>query len=50
MDLIKQISSKGLVLDGAMSTALEKQGIDTNTDLWTAVALDKDLDKVYAWC
>ncbi|MGN9010648.1 homocysteine S-methyltransferase [Lactobacillus amylovorus] len=47
MDLIKQISSKGLVLDGAMSTALEKQGIDTNTDLWTAVALDKDLDKVY---
>lgn len=47
MDLIKQISSMGLVLDGAMSTALEKQGIDTNTDLWTAVALDKDLDKVY---
>jgi homocysteine S-methyltransferase len=27
MDLIKQISSKGLVLDGAMSTALEKQGL-----------------------
>ena len=47
MDLIKQISAKGLVLDGAMSTALEKQGIDTNTDLWTAVALEKDLNKVY---
>ena len=44
MDLIKQISAKGLVLDGAMSTALEKQGIDTNTDLWTAVALEKDLN------
>lgn len=47
MDFIKQISAKGLVLDGAMSTALEKQGIDTNTDLWTAVALEKDLNKVY---
>lgn len=36
MNLINQVSNKGLVLDGAMSTALEKQGIDTNTDLWTA--------------
>lgn len=47
MNLINQVSNKGLVLDGAMSTALEKQGIDTNTDLWTAVALENDLDKVY---
>lgn len=47
MNLIDQVSSKGLVLDGAMSTALEKQGIDTNNDLWTAIALEKDLDKVY---
>lgn len=47
MNLINQISNKGLILDGAMSTALEKQGIDTNNDLWTAIALEKDLDKVY---
>ncbi|EEJ72113.1 homocysteine S-methyltransferase [Lactobacillus ultunensis] len=47
MNLINQISNKGLILDGAMSTALEKQGIDTNNDLWTAIALEKDLDKVH---
>lgn len=47
MNLIDQVSNKGLVLDGAMSTSLESEGIDTNNDLWTAIALEKDLDKVY---
>lgn len=47
MNLIDQVSKKGLILDGAMSTALEKQGVNTNNDLWTAIPLEKDLDKVY---
>lgn len=47
MNLISQAINPGLVLDGAMSTALEKQGVDTNNDLWTAIALENNLDKVY---
>lgn len=37
MNLLKQIRDRGLILDGAMSTALEKLGIDTNNELWTAM-------------
>lgn len=47
MNLVNQARNFGLILDGAMSTALEKQGVNTNNDLWTAVALENDLDKVY---
>lgn len=47
MDLLKQIKNKGLVLDGAMSYELEKQGVDTNNKLWTATALIDQLSKVY---
>lgn len=39
--------SKGLVLDGAMSTPLENTGINTKHSLWTAKALDSDPDKVF---
>lgn len=45
--LVKQAQNKGLVLDGAMSTALEKQGIDTDNKLWTATALIDQLPAVY---
>ena len=44
MNLVNQARNFGLILDGAMSTALEKQGVNTNNDLWTAVALENDLD------
>lgn len=47
MNLLKQIQDHGLILDGAMSTALERLGVDTNNELWTAIALENDLDKVY---
>lgn len=47
MNLVNQARDFGLILDGAMSTALEKQGVNTNNDLWTAVALENNLDKVY---
>lgn len=47
MDLINQVANRGLIIDGAMSTALEHEEIDTNNDLWTAIALEKDLDKIY---
>ncbi len=30
---------KGLVIDGAMATELEKRGVDTGSDLWSAAAL-----------
>lgn len=46
MSLIED-AKKGIVLDGAMSDELEKQGIDTNSKLWTGAALINDLDKVY---
>lgn len=47
MKLIEQIQNKGLVLDGAMSDELERQGVDTNNPLWTATALVDQLNKVY---
>lgn len=47
MGLLEQIKNKGLVLDGAMSCELEKQGVDTNNKLWTATALIDQLSKVY---
>lgn len=37
----------GIVLDGAMSDELERQGVETNNKLWTATALIDQLDKVY---
>lgn len=46
MNLVEE-ARDGIVLDGAMSDELEKQGIDTNTKLWTGIALINDLDKVY---
>lgn len=47
MDLITAVHNKGLVVDGAMSTALEKLGVNTQNNLWTAIALVNDLEKVY---
>ncbi|MCT6856991.1 MAG: homocysteine S-methyltransferase family protein, partial [Bombilactobacillus mellis] len=47
MDLITEVHNKGLVVDGAMSTALEKLGVNTQNNLWTAIALVNDLEKVY---
>lgn len=46
MSLIEQ-ANKGIVLDGAMSDELERQGVDTNSELWTGIALVDQLDKVY---
>ncbi|GEN49224.1 homocysteine S-methyltransferase [Ligilactobacillus pobuzihii] len=36
----------GLVLDGAMATELEKYGVDTSNDLWSATALINNPDAV----
>ncbi|KAA8788562.1 hypothetical protein CYJ79_07435 [Lactobacillus crispatus] len=47
MGLLEQIKNRGLVLDGAMSYELEKQGVDNNNKLWTATALIDQLSKVY---
>ncbi len=40
-DYIKEnlVNKKALVLDGAMATELEKRGVDTSSDLWSATAL-----------
>ena len=35
-----------LVIDGSMSTALEKMGLDLNHRLWTAKALAENPEKV----
>lgn len=39
-DLIKNWLEKqsALVVDGAMATELEKRGVDTDNDLWSAMA------------
>ncbi|WEV38533.1 homocysteine S-methyltransferase [Lactobacillus sp. ESL0680] len=47
MDLLTTIHNKGLILDGAMSDELEKQGVITNNKLWTAIALTNNLPAVY---
>lgn len=46
MNLITK-AKDGIVLDGAMSDELERQGVQTNNKLWTATALTDELDKVY---
>lgn len=47
MNIVEKVQASGLVLDGAMSTALEHLGINTNNNLWTAEALVNNLDKIY---
>ncbi|GAX01300.1 homocysteine S-methyltransferase [Secundilactobacillus silagei] len=49
-DLIKNWLEKqsALVVDGAMATELEKRGVDTDNDLWSAMALVHDPDAVVA--
>ncbi len=44
----RQAVTQPLVLDGAMATELEKRGVDTNSDLWSARALLTDPNAVYA--
>ena len=43
-DLIRQSGS--VVIDGAMSTALEKAGCDLNDKLWSARVLIEEPDKI----
>ncbi len=47
MNFLTRLQQGPLVLDGAMSTPLEHYGLDTNNQLWTAMALVKDPQKVY---
>ncbi|HJG14860.1 MAG TPA: homocysteine S-methyltransferase [Ligilactobacillus salivarius] len=47
MDFIEFLTNNPVVLDGAMSTPLEKLGADTNNDLWTAKALIDNEELVY---
>ncbi|MBD5429138.1 homocysteine S-methyltransferase [Lactobacillus sp.] len=46
MTLFESIK-QGLVLDGAMSDELQRQGTNLHSDLWTASALIDQIDKVY---
>lgn len=50
MDLISENlrSKQLLVVDGAMATELEKRGIDTSSDLWSATALIEAPQKITA--
>ncbi|MQS75531.1 homocysteine S-methyltransferase [Companilactobacillus halodurans] len=41
-------NKKGLVVDGAMATELEKHGVETNNDLWSATALIKNPEAITA--
>jgi len=41
-------SRTGLVIDGAMATELEKHGVDTDNDLWSATALIENPEAVTA--
>lgn len=48
MKLTERANHQGLVIDGAMSDELEKQGVNPDaTHLWTAKALVNNLPKVY---
>lgn len=47
MDFNSFIINNEIVLDGAMSTALEKLGYDTQSNLWTAAALIDRPDLIY---
>ena len=38
----------GLVVDGAMATELEKRGVETNSDLWSATALIENPEAITA--
>ncbi|MFT8394494.1 homocysteine S-methyltransferase [Propionibacterium sp.] len=47
--LSTRLLSKGVaVLDGAMATQLEARGVDTTSVLWSAVALEDNLDAIRA--
>lgn len=39
---------RGLVVDGAMATELEKHGVDTDSDLWSATALIENPEAIKA--
>ena len=43
----KSIFSNPLVIDGSMSTSLERLGCDTDNELWTAAALINQPELVY---
>ena len=47
MDFTEFLTNHTVVLDGAMSTPLERLGADTNNDLWTAKALIDNKELVY---
>ena len=47
MDFTEFLTNNPVVLDGAMSTPLEKLGADTNNDLWTTKALIDNEELVY---
>ncbi|NXZ96216.1 homocysteine S-methyltransferase [Lactobacillus salivarius] len=47
MDFTEFLTKHTVVLDGAMSTPLERLGADTNNDLWTAKALIDNEELVY---
>ena len=47
MDFTEFLTNHTVVLDGAMSTPLERLGADTNNDLWTAKALIDNEELVY---
>jgi homocysteine S-methyltransferase len=47
VDFTEFLTNNPVVLDGAMSTPLEKLGADTNNDLWTAKALIDNEELVY---
>ena len=47
MDFTEFLTNHAVVLDGAMSTPLERLGADTNNDLWTAKALIDNEELVY---
>ncbi|MBL1057471.1 homocysteine S-methyltransferase [Ligilactobacillus salivarius] len=47
MDFTEFLTNHTVVLDGAMSTPLERLGADTNNDLWTSKALIDNEELVY---
>ncbi len=47
MDFTEFLTNNPVVLDGAMSTPLERLGADTNNDLWTAKVLIDNEELVY---
>jgi len=47
VDFTEFLTNHTVILDGAMSTPLERLGADTNNDLWTAKALIDNEELVY---